>query len=155
MRITGPSGRSVPGRALHQAVLVFALCAAVIAAPPQDDTPFAALARLAGALSSNDAGAAIDIFDRSMKDYGSVTSAVEALVSQSDILCAIDVIEERGEGDSRILDLDWYIELKPHREAGPIERRREKITVSMNKVRNRWKISSISSKDILDPLKVQ
>src|SRR5690242_13294641 len=64
------------------------------------------IAKLASSLSQNDAVGALAAFDSRMKDYGSVESYINALVSQTDVLCAIDVVQDKQSGDARTLDVD-------------------------------------------------
>lgn len=116
--------------------------------------PVEALARLAEALSQNNATAALEVFDAKMPGYGALESNIEALVSQSDILCAIDVVEERDAGEGKDLDVDWYLRVKSQSVSGPVERRRERVTLHIKLVGGKWKITSLSSPKILQPLSV-
>ncbi|MES1258340.1 MAG: hypothetical protein ABUS51_07910 [Acidobacteriota bacterium] len=125
------------------------LCRAAVCAA--DDTPLPALAQLASALSRNDAVAAAGVFDESMKDFATIESALEALAAQSDILCAVDVVSDREEGDFHSLDVDWYMELKSRTPSGPTERRRERVALRMRKIRGKWRITSFSPLRILAP----
>ena len=53
------------------------------------------LSQLASALSQNDSVSAIAVFDPKMAGYATVESNIEALVAQTDILCAIDIVEQK------------------------------------------------------------
>jgi hypothetical protein len=135
--------------ALFTAVLL--CCAAVRGAV---DTPQTALAELASALSRNDAVSASEVFDKSMNGYATIESALEALTAQSDILCAIDIVSDKDDGDTQSLDVDWYMELKSQTPSGPVERRRERVALRMNRVRGKWRITSFSPLRILAPVTI-
>jgi len=113
-----------------------------------------ALATLASGLSQNDAVAAMSAFDANAKDRAAIEADMEALVAQAEILCAIDVVEEKGTGDMRSLDVDWYMQLKSLATQGPTERRRERVQIEVSKIRGKWKITSISPRTILAPIQI-
>ena len=79
----------------------------------EEETPFTRLAKLATYLSQNSVPEALDCFDPKMKDYALIEANIGAIGAQTDVLCAIDlveekpVLEEKGEGDERRLDTDW------------------------------------------------
>jgi hypothetical protein len=135
---------------LQKMGLLVLLAAPLFSAEPQD-----AVAQLASALSANDSVNALVVFDSNMPGYGAIESNIGALVSQADVVCAIDVIEEKDEGAVRILNVDWFMDLKSQTPSGPVQRRREMVTLRMSPLRGKWKIISISPIKILDPLPVR
>jgi hypothetical protein len=112
------------------------------------------LATLASGLSQNDAVAAMSAFDGSAKERAAIESDIEALVAQAEILCALDVVEEKGAGDVRSLDVDWYMQLKSVASQGPTERRRERVQIEVSKIKGKWKITSLSPRSILAPIQI-
>jgi hypothetical protein len=120
-----------------------------------DETPFASLAKLATALSENDVDSALGYFDSHMKNYAGIEQKIEALTAQSDISCAIDVVEETEADGVHKLDLDWFIQLTNQTDSARLERRRERVQVEMRQFKNVWKITSISSVTILDPMQIK
>ena len=122
----------------------------------QTDPPpwFVTIAKLASALSQNNSGSAMETFDSRSKDYGTIENNIGALVSQADVLCSIDPIEDRESGDLHEIDTDWYLELKSQADFGPTERRRERVHLQLKKVGGRWKISALSPLTILAPIRI-
>jgi hypothetical protein len=118
-------------------------------------TPLDRLARLATYLSENSAPEALACFDPRMKDYTAVQADIGAIGAQTDVLCAIDVVAEHGEGDERTLDTDWFIELRSQADGGPVERRRERVELQMKKEAGKWKIAAMAPVSILDPIHIQ
>lgn len=121
----------------------------------EEETPFARLSKLAAYLSQNSVPEALSCFDAKMKDYAIIEGDIGALGAQTDVLCAIDVVEEKGEGDERKLDTDWYLQLRSQADGGPVERRRERVQIDMKKFSKKWKIVAMSPISILDPIHIQ
>lgn len=118
------------------------------------DTPASALARFASALSQNDAPAAIAVFDSSAPGYAGLESGIQALTRQAEVLCAIEVLEEKESGADRVLDTDWYLQLKSQTDGGPTERRRERVTVTFRQSKGKWRIMAISPASVLSPITI-
>lgn len=119
------------------------------------DTPYAALARLASSLSRGDSAAVVEVFDGQMAGRGALEGAIQALVAQADVLCSIEVLQEKAAGDDMVLDTDWYLQVKSQAGSGPTERRRERVSVSMRLLAGRWRIVAISSTAMLAPIHIQ
>jgi hypothetical protein len=151
MRITGLE------RAARPLILSVLTCAFVLA--QTEATPWLpTIAKLASSLSQNDSVGALETLDAHMKDRGAIEADLEALAAQTDVLCAIDVVEDAVEdkdtGDLHKLDVDWYMELKSRADGGPTERRRERVQIEVRLVKNKWKIVSISPMTILAPIHI-
>ncbi len=138
---------------MNTRAVAFAAAFVFLAAPclngQQDPVP-TVLTDLAAALSQGDAVAAIGAFDRSMKEFGSVSANIEALVAQSEVLCAIDVVKESTTSGVHEIDTDWYMQIKG-RASGEVVRRRERVHLRIEKLRGRWRITELSPSRILEP----
>jgi len=119
------------------------------------DSPALALARLASALSRNDAPAALAVFDRQMKSYGEIEQSVQALTAQSDVNCALEVIEEHEAGPDRVLDTDWYMQLQSRSPGGETERRRERVSITFRLISDKWHIVAVSPLKVFAPINIQ
>jgi hypothetical protein len=86
-----------------------------------------------------------------MKQYAEIDNDIDALITQNDVLCAIDVVSISEKNGITELDLDWYMQLKSRADAGPVTRRRERIHAELTKVRNKWKIARLEPSEILKP----
>ncbi len=134
-------------------VAIFALLFVILpaAATGEIDTPVAALARLAAAISRNDAPAALAVFDRQMPAYGTVETAIAALTAQSDVLLSIEILTESQTPEAKTLDTDWFMQIKPRIDGGPAERRRQRISLTLRMLRGQWRITAISHPQVLLP----
>jgi hypothetical protein len=118
---------------------------------PPDDKIFRRVATLAADLNDKDQSGALGVFDSHMKQYGEIDNDIDALISQNDLLCGIDIVSDRQTGSVHTLDLDWYMELKPRADGGTSQRRRERVQVTFEQIGGKWKISGMDSLKILSP----
>ena len=122
------------------------------AAPPQ--TPVQAIAELAADLSQGDVSSAIAAFDSHMAEFNTIRAYLDALVAQTEISCAIEVVSDEETNGVHRLDLDWLMSLKTP-EANAQERRRERVQVEMRQVKGRWVIAAFSPISVVSPIRVQ
>ena len=118
------------------------------------ETPYLTLARLASALSGGDGVATLLAFDPGMKGFGALEGAAQALVAQAEVLCSIEVLQEKTMGGDMLLDTDWYLQIKSRAAGGPTERRRERVSVTVRVIAGRWRIVALSSTAMLAPLQI-
>jgi hypothetical protein len=140
MRITGLS---------FGLLLLFSLMAMAA-----EQTPLAAIADLATALSENDPDGVLRTFDSQMKEYGAIEANIEALTAQTDVSCAIDIVKDDESNGVHKLDLDWFMELKSQGNNPQLERRRERVQIEMREIKGKWKIIALSPLSIFDPIKI-
>jgi len=133
------------------------VCAFAIAASP--DTPYTRVSKLASYLSDGEPVGALEAFDKKMPGYGEVAADVQALAAQNQVLCSIDVVGDKEQDDDSAsvhhLDLDWYMTLTSRADEGLVERRRERVAVTLQRYGKDWRITSISPEQILAPLAVK
>jgi hypothetical protein len=114
---------------------------------------FERIASLANSLSENDGPGALSIFSSGISGYGEISGDLDALSSQTDVLCAIDILADNETAGIHKLDTDWYLQLKSRADGGPTERRRERVQLQMEMLKGKWRITAISSLNILAPIK--
>jgi hypothetical protein len=124
------------------------------------DTPYIRISRLASYLSDGETIGALEAFDKGMKGYGVIAENIAALSAQTEVLCSIDVVsdKEADQPDASVhhLDLDWYMMLKSRADTALIERRRQRVAVTLQRFDDKtgrvWRITSLSPEQILAPL---
>ena len=154
MRVTAHSGLGLG----YSRFMLAAALAGYAFAQGTDAPWLSTIAKLASSLSEGNAVAALDAFDHQMKDYGAIEADVSALVAQNDVLCAIDVTEDKPSGaggEARAVEVDWYEQLKSNADAGPTERRRVQVKLLMSMVGGKWRISAIAPRSILAPIQIK
>jgi hypothetical protein len=117
---------------------------------PAQPPEFKVIADLANYLSQGNGPGAMDAFDKSMPDYQKFSDNVFAMVSQADVTCTIDPVEQKG----NVIEVDWFLKLNSKAEEGPTERRQMTVKLTIEKVGKKWKIKAIDPPTILDPPKV-
>ncbi len=113
------------------------------------------LTAVASALSEGNPIAFLQAFDRDMPGYTLIESNVTALTSQTDIVCSIDILKESGDDNTRSAEVDWFLQLRAKSERGPVERRRQIVTVKVGRRNKKWKIVAFDPAAILAPLTVK
>jgi hypothetical protein len=129
--------------------LVAALAARLLADAAQQ--VFDLFTRMATALSASDAVGFLEGFDRSMPGFDKLANYIEAITSQSDIVCSIDVISEQGDDKERLVELDWLLQLTAKEE--PVVRRRQKVKCRLRREKKKWKIVSLDPEEFFAPVR--
>ena len=140
-------------------------CAALGAAPAPKpvDTPYARIAKLASYLSDGQPVGVLEAFDRNMPRYGAIAEDIQALASLSEVLCSIDVVEDKEADNAAAeihhLDLDWYMTLKSRANPSLVESRRQRVAVTIQRQKTKagqvWKITSLSPETILAAITIK
>jgi hypothetical protein len=130
----------------------------------ESDSPYKQIAKLASSLSDGEAIGALEIFDKGNPRYGAIAEEIQGLASQTEILCSIDVVEDKeaDQASSEIhhLDLDWFMMLKSRAGSGQVERRRIRVAATLQLFKSKsgaavWRITSLTPEQILAPLAVK
>jgi hypothetical protein len=93
----------------------------------------------------------MDAFDKNMPDYDRLKIYITALVNQAEVSSSIEPIKNEGSETERMVDLDWYMEVRSLEQDGPIVRRREVIHCELKKENKHWKIVSVKPIDFFAP----
>ncbi len=125
------------------------LLALLLLAPTQPPE-FKVIADLANYLSQGNAPGAMDAFDKNIANYQTISNNVFAMVSQADISCTIDPVEQKG----NVIEVDWFLKLNSRADEGPTERRQMTVKLTIQKVGKKLKITAIDPPEILDPPKL-
>jgi hypothetical protein len=102
-------------------------------APPRDVQDFFRTA--AEALADRDSAAFLGHFDRGMPGFGQLRGDVEALAA-TDVSSTLEIAKDEGNGQARVVELDWMIRID---QARP---RREIVRCRIEKQGKKWKITS-------------
>ncbi len=139
--------------------------AAITQAAPEQEAPYTrAIAKLASFLSDNEPVGALEAFDKAMPRYGAIAEAIQGLIAQSEILCSIDVVEDKEadkvDADVHHLDLDWYMTLKSRGDESQVQSRRLRVAVTLQRTQVTkggkttpvWRITSLTPEKIFAPM---
>lgn len=130
------------------ATLAVLLAPGAFLAPAQDPADAAAIRQVirdaSRALQAGNAPLFLASFDRrSFEGFDRLREQLAALGAQRRIASSVDSGAPFGGPAEWTVRVDWLLDLTPRLDPGPVERRRETITVGMRKLRGRWRIVSL------------
>ena len=97
---------------------------------------------LASALSEGNGLAFLDHVDHSMPDFEKLQRDIVALVEQNEVVAAIDVIEDKGDDQTRAVQVDWLLQIRSREETGTLVRRREIVKCRLQRTKKKWRVAS-------------
>jgi hypothetical protein len=106
---------------------------------------------LASALSEGNGLAFLDHFDHSMPDYEQFARNILALTEQNEVTSAIDVITDEGDDQARRVAVDWLMQIRSRAESGPLVRRREIVKCRLERIKKKWKVTSLDPVSLFAP----
>jgi hypothetical protein len=148
MPVTGLSSRNRSRR------VFLALCAVALHGEEPPST-LKLLTDLSAKLSDNNFPGAVDAFAATMPGYSDVVANLGALANQYDVICVIEIKDESGDETRRKAETEWFLQLKSKQESGPTERRTVTVRISTERVKGKWRITSIEPRSVLAPPEVR
>ncbi len=112
------------------------------------------VASMAAALTAVNVPAFMDAIDRDMPGYDTLRDQVTALVNQAEVTSSIEPIRNEGDDSHRVLELDWYLEVRSLQQDGSIVRRREVIQCELRKEKKKWKVVSLKPLEFFAPARL-
>jgi hypothetical protein len=131
-------------------LLLLAFAASVLLADPRQEV-YDLFGSMASALSEGSAGQFLKAFDPSMKGYADLAVNVRALVEQTDVLSAIELVEDSGDDQHHSVTLDWLLELKSKQDGAAVTRRQQNVKCRLEKHQKRWRIVALEPLEIFSP----
>ncbi|PWU12751.1 MAG: hypothetical protein C5B51_00020 [Terriglobia bacterium] len=108
---------------------------------------------LASALSEGNAVRFMKAFDRSMKDYAVLEASIAALLQQAQVQSSIEVLNDAGDGPSRSVELDWFLQIVDQQDSAASTRRRERVRCRLAKQGKTWQITALEPLAFFAPLR--
>lgn len=141
MPVIGPSTRRA----------FLAIAAAATLRSADEPSTLALLTKLAARLSDGNFPGALDSFSSTMPGYQDLARNVDALTSQYDIICVIEIREESGDAKHRKADTEWFVQLRSKQEDGPTARRNTVVQIATEQFGEKWRITSMEPQSLLAP----
>ena len=113
------------------------------------------LTDLSAKLSDNNFPGAVDAFAVTMPGYAEVVANLGALANQYDVICVIEIKEESGDEARRKAETEWFLQLKSKQEGGPTERRTVTVRVTTERIKSKWRITTLEPRSVLAPPQVR
>jgi hypothetical protein len=124
---------------------------------PRDNVEGRSLRRLvqdaSRALQAGNAASFLHSFHRErFAGYPTLESHVVALTTQSDIASSIQIVETEPVQGGYRLRVDWLLQLSVKETPGPLETRREGLSISVaEEPKGKWRITGIEPVDFFRP----
>jgi hypothetical protein len=107
--------------------------------------------QLLSALSEGNADQFLKSFDRSMPGYGMLAVNVEALLAQANVQSSVEVLSDEGTDSSRMLELDWVLQVVQVQAAGGATERRERVHCTLTRKGNKRRITRMEPLSLFAP----
>ena len=111
------------------------------------------LTEAASALSEGNAKSFLALFDRSMADYATLEGNVTALLNQDQVQSSIELLSEEGDRTTRMVELDWFLQVVEQQDTAGVTRRRERVRCRLAKRGRKWILASIEPVAFFAPLR--
>ena len=132
-------------------LIAFFVTGGLLAGGEAEDDITSVVSTLASALSANNPQLFLRTLDKAMPDYGKIARDVNALATDTQISCSVDLIAIRGTE----ADLDWYMVLRSQQDQNLIERRRTKVTIQVERRGKHWVVTAFNPSSVFAPLKIR
>jgi len=82
---------------------------------------------------------------------GTLEANIRALVQHYQIASSIAVLSVAGEGDTRQVELDWYLELASRANLNATTRRRERLQLTLERAKKGWTVLQMQPVTLFTP----
>jgi hypothetical protein len=107
--------------------------------------------QMASALSEGNGLAFLERVDHAMPGYDKLEQNVLALTSQNEVLSSVEILKDEGDEQSRVVELDWFLQIRSREISGPLERRREVVKCRVEREKKKWKVKSLDPAGFFAP----
>ncbi len=132
--------------------LIFLLAAAIGRADTHADV-VDLFASMAAALSEDKPEAFLARIEKTSPEYEKLKVDIPALLSQAELTSSVTILKDEGDDSKRVVDLDWFLEIRGKTPDGPLIRRRDFIHCTVEKHGKTWRVVSLKPPDFFAPLK--
>jgi hypothetical protein len=111
------------------------------------------VAGFAGGLSNNNPELALSYVDKkTFATFPAFARNLRALLEQNEVTSSISPLSNDGDDKKRVLELDWYVEIRSKSSELGIVRRRETVrcTVERATQSKKWLVTNIDPSRLLD-----
>jgi hypothetical protein len=132
--------------------LIFLLASAAGRADTHSDV-VDLFASMAAGLSEDNAEAFLARIEKTTPEYEKLQVDIPALLSQAELTSSVTILKDEGDDSKRVVDLDWFLEIRGKTADGPLVRRREVIHCTVEKRGKAWRAVSLKPLEFFAPLK--
>jgi hypothetical protein len=130
---------------------VLILCAASAHADAAPDA-WGAITTAASSLAQSNSSAFLACFDKEMQGYETLRANIGALLMQAEVISSVDQLENRGDDQTRTLELDWLMRMRPRSGVAPTIQREERVKCVVTKRGQKWRITKFEPLSLFAPI---
>jgi hypothetical protein len=131
-------------------LLLFVPLAACMGADPAQEV-WDLVSQAATSLSERNPVEFIAAFDPAMPGYDKLRADVAALLAVAEAQSSIELVSDEGDGQRRIMELDWLLKIKPDNDATSSTRRQQRVKCRMEKAGKKWRIAAFEPLSLFAP----
>lgn len=109
------------------------------------------LTQVASGLSERNPQAVLAAFDPAMAGYEQLRDRVSALLRNAEVQSAIELEADEGDGESRSVELDWLLNIRPEQSATASTRRQQRVKCRLRKTGKKWRIVAFEPLEFFAP----
>ena len=132
-----------------------AICFAVLAFADAASDVVDVFAGMSAALSNNNLPGFMKSVSADMKGRDELSRNVSALLNQADIASSLEFRANDGDDKTRMVAIDWYLEIRGREIDAPVIRRRETVHCKLEKEKKGWKVTSLDPLSLFAPVSYQ
>ena len=125
-------------------LVAFVLGALLMNAAEPEEEVWRVVSDMAASLSEPNPVAFMKAVSKTFPRYEYLEREVRGLCQANEVTSSITPFSNTGDGEKRILELDWYLEIHSQGDSSKATQRRQTITVQLVKIGKRWQITSIT-----------
>ena len=107
---------------------------------------------MASGLSEDNAAAFLAGIEKTTPEYEKLKVQIPALLSQAELTSSVRPLKDEGDDAKRVVDLDWFLEIRGKTADGPVVRRRDVIHCTVEKRGKSWRVVSLKPVEFFEAL---
>lgn len=111
-----------------------------------------AVAGFAGGISNDNPELALSYVSKKLPSYGSFARNLRALLQQNEVTSSAGPVSNEGDDLKRVLELDWYLEIRSKSGELALVRRRETVRCTVERVspKKKWMVTEFEPARLLE-----
>lgn len=107
---------------------------------------------MAGALANDDPEAFLSHVSKTLPDRAALRGNLYALVNSANVTSEVEILSLKAAGERQRAEWDWSMRIQSKSIEGPLEQRRETITVELAKEGKHWRVVSLTPVNFFRPM---
>lgn len=137
---------------LGRRFFLFAMSSAALAWADVNQEIADVVGDMAGALANDDPEAFLSHLSKALPDRAVLRDNLYALVNSANVTSEVEILSLKAAGERQRAEMDWSMRIQSKSIEGPLEQRRETITLELIKEGKHWRVVSLAPVNFFRPL---